>query len=682
MSNRATLHNLTSLIVNLLIVYVAYGLCRVLFVLGNLDLYPDMTFLRGLKFLLSGLIFDSSAIFWTNALVILAFLLPFHFKERRKYYQVVRWIYVVINALCVAANLCDIVYFRFTSKRTTASVFAEFANEGVGNLANVFADQFMRHWWLVLIFALIVAAFWFGYRSPLKPIFSNKPRKASVNQPNLKIYYGAGILVFAVVGYVSIGMIRGGFTRAVRPITISNANQYADNPAEAAIVLNTPFSMIRTLGKRQMTVPDYMPEQEADATYMPLVTPTVPADSLNAEGYNVVILIVESFSKQHIGFYNAEHNENGTSGEKVSFTPFIDSLLRDKALTFRYSYSNGRKSIDAMPSVLSSIPSFVEPFFLTPASMNDISGIARELTENKGYTSSFFHGAENGSMGFEAFANSSGFQKYYGRNEYKADKNYGGDRDFDGTWAIYDEEFMQFFADRLSEMPQPFVSALFTATSHVPYKIPERYDGVFPEGKDPIQRCVAYTDNALRLFFDKASKQPWFDRTIFVITADHSSGEVDSYYRSVLGHFAVPIVFYSPGIPSLKGYNETSIAQQTDIMPTLLSLLGYDRPVVAFGKDLINTPPEKTWAIHWLPADLSYEYLCGDYLLRFDGEKMTSAYRYRTDILQKENVLATMPDSLKVAYSTHLKAVIQQYMKAMNENTLTGKNYLEKHPEP
>ena len=112
--------------------------------------------------------------------------------------------------------------------------------------------------------------------------------------------------------------------------------------------------------------------------------------------------------------------------------PFLSELAQ-KGMTFEYSYSSGRKSIDGMPSVLSSIPSFVEPFFLTPASMNDLSGIAGELSRNKGYTSAFFHGAENGSMGFQAFAKATGFQEYYGRTEYNQDPRYHGDDDFDGT---------------------------------------------------------------------------------------------------------------------------------------------------------------------------------------------------------------------------------------------------------
>ena len=674
MDKTVTLKNIYALIANLLLVYVAYAICRILFIVCNLGLYPDLTFSRALELMAAGLVFDSSAIFYSNAIIILMYLFPLHLKERRGYYTTAHWIYVAINALCIIPNLCDIVYFRFTGKRTTASVFAEFAHEGAGNLANVFIDQIARNWWLVFAFIALVAMLWWGFRSPLRPLLPFKAAKSSApKRISLSVYYPTMVVALALMAGFTIGMMRGGFTHAVRPITISNATKYANTPAEAGIVLNTPFAMMRTIGTTKYVVPDYMPQAQADALFNPLVTPVCRPDSLTAKDYNVVIIIMESFSKQHIGFFNVEHDENGPEGDKHTFTPFLDSLLTDKALSFRYSYANGRRSIDAMPSVLSSIPSFVEPFFLTPASLNDISGIARELSENRGYASSFFHGAENGSMGFEAFANASGFQRYYGRTEYNADKRYGGDRDFDGTWAIWDEEFMQFYADCLTDMPQPFVSALFTASSHTPFTLPARYEGAFPDGKHPLQRCIAYTDNALRLFFEKASKQPWYDRTIFVITADHSSGEVDPFYLTISGHYAVPIVLYAPGLPWLKGYDQERIAQQIDIMPTLLGLLGYDKPYVAFGKDLLDTPAADTWAIRWVPENQSYEFVADRYLLRFDGEKLTQAFDYRTDLLQKHDILDQIPDSVAQPMEQKLKAIVQQYMLSMTSNAITAK---------
>ena len=646
------LSNLKPLVRNLLTVYLAYTLCRLVFFLNNYHMYSDISTSHLIELFGAGIIFDTSAILYTNIIIILMFLFPLHWKERTGYYKVVRWVYTVINSLCVTTNLIDCVYFQYTGKKTTFSVLQEFGNEGVGNMVNILWKQVLDNWYLLLVGILMWMMFYRFFRYP----------KHDASGRILPYYVSNGVaLVLAIP--LSVAGMRGGFTTATRPITISNANQYTDNPSETGIVLNTPFAAIRTFNKKPFVTPDYMSESEALKYFNPIheVKSTEPFRPMN-----VVVLIVESYSKQHFGFYNKTLRPEGYNG----FTPFLDSLITSSALTYQYSYANGCKSIEGMPSVLSGIPNFVEPLFLTPASLNDISGIARELSTNKGYYSAFFHGAMNGSMGFEAFAKSTGFKDYFGRTEYNDDPNYNGDEDFDGTWAIWDEEFMQFYCDRMNEMKQPFMTALFTASSHTPFALPERYKGVFPQGEDPLQECVAYTDNAIRLFFEKAKKQTWFKNTLFVITADHTSHQIDPYYLTSLGHFCVPIILYAPGDPSLRGYDTEKVVEQTDIMPTVLGYLHYDQPYVAFGEDMLNTPADSTYAIHWVPGSESYQFVYNKYMIDFDGKKVTSAYNYRTDSLLKHDIKGSMPADTLRYMEMKTKSIIQQYMQRMNTNNL------------
>ncbi len=643
---------------DLLVVYCAYTLCRGIFTVLNWPLYAGtLTWSHGLHLFGAGLLFDTPAILYTNAVILLMFLLPLHWKERTGYYRIARWIYTIVNSIAVYMNLMDCVYFPFTGKRTTASVFAEFGNESAGEMLKIFGGQFLSHWYLVLLAALVTWAFWKLFRPDSK---SAMPRRGPATR-----YYIVQVLSLLLAIPLCIGAIRGGFTKATRPITISNANQYVNRPAETGIVLNTPFSIFRTLKKTPFVVPDYMSDEEALALYTPLHQ---PADSAVFTPRNVVVLILESYSKQHIGFYN-KTLRNGTY---QGFTPFLDSLITQGAMTFRYSYANGRKSIEGMPSVLSSLPNFVEPLFLTPASLNAMSGLARELGENKGYTTAFFHGAQNGSMGFQAFARATGFQRYYGRTEFNADPNFHGDDDFDGTWAIWDEEFFQFFAQQMGKMQQPFMTALFSASSHDPFVVPEKYQGRFPHGERPLQQCIAYTDYALKRFFETASREPWFNNTLFVITADHVSQQIDPFYCTTLGNYCVPIILYAPGDPSLHGYDEERVVEQIDIMPTVLSYLHYDKPYIAFGQDMLATPASDGYAIHWLPESSSYEYVWGDYALQFDGKQVTSAYAFRTDSTFSHNVLGTMPTATLDRMQRHMKSIIQQYMQRMTTDRLVA----------
>ena len=641
---------------NLLVVYVAYTLCRAIFLTLNWSLYAGtLSLSHTMELFGAGLLFDTPAILYTNAAILLMFLLPLHYKESPVYYRVARWIYVIVNSIAVYVNLMDCVYFPFTGKRTTASVFAEFSNESTGEMLKIFGGQFLSHWYLVLLAAAITWAFWKLFR----------PVPERIQRPTgLSRYYLLRLVALLVAIPLCIAAIRGGFTKATRPITISNANQYVNRPAETGIVLNTPFSIFRTLKKTPFVVPDYMSDEEATALYTPLHQ---PHDSIAFMPRNVVVLILESYSKQHIGFYN-KTLRNGTY---KGFTPFLDSLIEAGAMTFKYSYANGRKSIEGMPSVLSSLPNFVEPLFLTPASLNSMSGLARELGEHKGYTTAFFHGAQNSSMGFHAFARATGFKQYFGRDEYNADPNFNGDDDFDGTWAIWDEEFFQFYAQQMNKMREPFMTALFSASSHDPFVIPEKYNGRFPQGERPLQECVAYTDYALKRFFETASLQPWFKNTLFVITADHVSQQIDPFYCTTLGNYCVPIILYAPGDASLRGYDEERVVEQIDIMPTVLSYLHYDQPYIAFGRDMLNGNTDEGFALHWLPESSSYEYVWGDYALQFDGKQVTSAYAYRTDSTFSNNVLSSMPPAILDRMQRQMKSVIQQYMQRMTSDQLT-----------
>ena len=643
-------------LLNMVLAYMVYEICRLVFLAVNWGMFSDtMTWSAFGEMLHGGWYFDTSAILYTNSLYALLMLFPVHYKERAWYQKMAKWVFLVCNGICIVANLTDCVYFKYTTRRTTATVFSEFKNEN--NLGSIFGVEVINHWYLVLLGIALMAGLWYAYRMPKGEAPSEASRPYRL-KPMLK-YYCLHLLCLAVFVPFCVAGMRGGFTTAVRPITISNANQYVDRPLEAAIVLNTPFSIIRTIDKPAFVVPGYYTDKQLDAIYSPVHS---PSDSLVKRRKNVVVIIIESFGREYIGGFNKWLE----GGKYKGYTPFTDSLMQHSA-TYLYSYCNGRKSIDGMPSILSSIPMFVEPFFLTPASMNNVSGLAGEL-KHEGYYSAFFHGAENGSMGFQAFARTTGFNDYFGRTEYNADKRFGGDKDFDGTWAIWDEPFMQFYATKMGEMKEPFMTALFTASSHHPYVIPEEYKKVFPEEGIVIHKCIRYTDNALRKFFAKAKTMPWYKNTLFVITSDHTNLSDHEYYQTDLGGFCSPIIFFDPSGEFKPGMRD-AIAQQIDIMPTVLSYLGYDKKYVGFGIDLLTTPAKDTWAVNYLNG--IYQYVKGDYLLQWDGQKTKALYRFRTDLLLKQNVANKEP-KVREAMEREVKAVIQSYMERMTRNELVA----------
>ena len=630
---------------NLLLAYAVYFLARIIYLTINYSyFYQDLTLVHLFELLGAGLVFDTSAILVTNIPYIVLMLLPWHGKERPAYQQFCRWVFVIVNSLALAINLIDACYFRFTMRRTTTTVFSEFANEQ--NLGSIFFTETLNHLYLVFLFAFVA---WGLYRLA---------RYSTLRHDTLRWWHYdvAMLLSLAFVAPFVVAGIRGGFATAVRPITISNANQYVNRPIEAALVLNTPFSLYRTIGKDVFSVPDYFAsEQELEAYYSPVHRPA----SGIMEKKNVVVLIVESFGREYIGALNPCLDDSQYKG----YTPCIDSLIA-RSITFSHTYCNGRKSIDGMPSILSSIPMFIEPFFLTPASMNHVSGLA-SILGGEGYQTAFFHGAQRGSMGFQAFARSTGFKDYYGREDFSRDKRFGGEQEFDGTWAIWDEPFLQYYCAKMSEMKEPFMTAVFTASSHHPYVVPEKYRERFPEEGIEIHKCIRYTDMALGKFFRSASRQPWFKNTIFVLTSDHTNLSDHDYYQTDLGGFCSPIIIYEPGITDLQPAVQDKIAQQIDILPTVLGMLHYPKPYFAFGIDVLNTPAEDTWAVNYLNG--IYQYVKHGHVLQFDGQRTRAVYAL-TDSLMKHNLVGSCPD--QESMEQELKAIIQQYMARMTQDRL------------
>ena len=646
---------LGSVLWNLMLIYVVYFVARVVYLFVNYSYFEQgLTFTHLMEMFGGGLMFDTSAILVTNIPYIVLMLFPLHYKETKAYHAVCRWVFLIVNGTALATNLCDSVYFRFTTRRTTTTVFSEFSNEG--NLGAIFLKEAVNHWYLVLIFAVVIYALWKLYR----------PKNSSLFTLNSSLkwwqYDLATLLSLALLAPFVVAGIRGGFTTAVRPITISNANQYVNRPVEAALVLNTPFSLYRTIGKAVFVVPEYFSsEEEMTAIYNPIHNPKKENSSLftlnSSLKKNVVVIIVESFAREYIGALN----KTLEGGKYKGYTPNIDKLI-GKSITFTRSYSNGRKSIDGMPSVLSSIPMFVEPFFLTPASMNHVSGIA-SLLAGEGYETAFFHGAQRGSMGFMAFARSTGFKNYYGREDYDNDKRFGGDDDFDGMWAIWDEPFLQYYATKMSEMKEPFMTAVFTASSHHPYVVPEKYKKVFPEEGMIMHKCIRYTDMALGKFFESASKQSWFNNTIFVLTSDHTNMSDHAEYQTDLGIFTAPIIIYVPGVTDKNPEMQDKIAQQIDILPTIMGLLNYQKPYFAIGIDVLNTPAEDTWAVNYLNG--VYQYVKHGHVMQFDGQKVIGYYSLN-DSLMKKNKLKEADKRMEL----ELKAIIQQYMERMTQDRL------------
>jgi phosphoglycerol transferase MdoB-like AlkP superfamily enzyme len=629
-----------ALLLRLLLVMFLFTLCRIGFYIFNMSFFPDMTPRNFLWLLWGGLHFDLTAMLYVNTLHILLMIIPFDFRFRYGYQELVRYVFFITNGAALAANVSDFIYYKFTLRRTTADVFRQFENEQ--NIGSLFFRFLVDYWYAVIFWIVLIV---------LMVKLYNRIRIWGPQMKSRTMYYMSGFFALPLITFFIIAGIRGGFRHSTRPITLSNAGEFVSDPSDISIVLNTPFSLIRTVGKTKVQKAAYFEPSILDSIYSPVHT---PPDTGTLAKQNVVVIILESFSAEFFGALNRD----GDHGPYRGYTPFLDSLI-GHSKTFSNAFANGRKSIDALPSVMASIPSLGVPYFLSPYSGNKINSMA-SLLGAEGYHTSFFHGAPNGSMGFNAFMNLAGVDHYYGMDEYDNDDH------FDGLWGIWDEPFLQFYAGKLSSFPEPFMSSFFSVSSHHPFEIPKQYRDKFKGGPLPIHRCIQYTDYALRRFFETASSMPWYKNTLFVITADHTSSNIQhAEYRTGWGFYAIPLILFKPD-NSLASM-ETEIAQQTDIMPSVLGYLHYQNPYVAFGRDVFHGT-NKPLAFNY--KDNTYQLFEGDHVLTFDGTRSVGLYNFKTDKLMQENLLDKDPQTVTWMES-RIKAVIQQYNNRMIEDRLT-----------
>jgi len=622
----------------ILLIMLLFSLCRIGFFLFNFKMFPGVSFHQFLIILKGGLVFDISSIVYFNMLFILLHIIPLEIRFNDGYQAVLKYIYIITNGIAIAMNGMDFVYYKFVDKRATADVFKTFENE-TNNVKLFF--RFLYDYWPATLFTIFA---WF-----IMVYFYNKVKIRKPGQVNKIGYYALNILMIPIVIALVIGAARGGYKHSTRPITISNATRYVETPRDVAIVLNTPFSILRTFGKKSLVNYKFFDNEKLTAIYNPHYIPVGAKPFVND---NVVVIILESFAREYIGSLNT-----GLEGGKYEgYTPFIDSLIK-VSLTFDVTISNGKKSIDAIPSILASVPSLETPYIISHYANNRINGLP-ELLKKKGYYSAFFHGAPNGSMGFDSFTKMAGFDDYFGLNEYPEKDN------FDGIWGVWDEPFFKFFGEKMDSFKEPFITAIFSVSSHHPFKVPEKYTGKFKKGPAPILEVVGYTDFALKELFHQITASTWFKNTLFVITADHTNESVHKEFQNNFGAYCVPIIFFKPG-SDLKGC-KNRIAQQIDIMPTILNYLNYDNEFIAFGNNLLDDSYE---SFAFNTNGTTYDLYMKDHILEMIDNKSVGLFDFKMDLFLEKNVLGQEPELQKLM-EDKLKAIIQTYNSRLLENNM------------
>ncbi|MGG7436513.1 LTA synthase family protein [Chryseobacterium arthrosphaerae] len=620
-----------ALLYRIFLAYVFYQIARLLFWYFNKDLIKVDSVSEYIKLAYHGTAFDTTAILYVNSLFILLSLVPLVINTKKGYQKVLFWVYFITNGLAYAMNFGDFIYYKFSQARLTSAVFQVAEHES--NVSQTLMISIGQHPF-VLIWYVVLMIIWVFLYKKVK-IREEKPAK-------LLPYFLYSVLTLCITTVLVVGGIRGDFKHSTRPINMVDATRFVTNPLQGNMVLNSTFSFFRTLNTNNFKEVHFVDEKYITEN----VQPYKVYDRKVENRPNIVIFIVESFGREYSGAFNKDKNIK----DYVSYTPFIDSLA-GQSLIFPNTFANGRQSIHGMSSVLAGIPSLTDAFTGSPYSNQKIQSIV-SVCNDLGYDTSFYHGAPNGSMGFLGFGNILGFKHYFGKTEYNHDE------DFDGMWAIWDEPFLQYFAKNVGKK-QPFMTTVFTASSHHPFKIPAKYNGKFKKGKIEMHEPIQYTDYAIKKYFETAKKQPWFNNTIFVFTGDHTNQVYYSEYERAMNRYAVPLIFYSPNPAyQLKGVNP-EIAQQADIYPTLADLIGYNKPIRSWGRSLVS---DKKYPFIVVNSDGSTEqFMIGNYIYRFDGKEIIGVYD-QSDLSMEKNLIGQLKTPEVEQGKQTAKAWYQDYM--------------------
>lgn len=537
---------------------------RLLFI----GLYPDyfldqisikellQSFLYGIRFDL-----NISVIFLSPILLIS--ILPFSIIGSLRFQKVLSYLSLIVFIVFSIISLIDLAYFGEVYRHLGREIFL--VNKDIGFLFDVaFKSRLLYTILGFLILGMIILSY---------VIFIIYPLKKSVNLNSGSIFFrsllGVAFLIFCF--WLARGMIIQG-----RPISYADAFENTTSSSQANLVLNSPFVVWKQLRKQEKLGPiNLLTDKEKDQ--FSFKDDTFLFQSNEKENYkNIVFILLESWSYKYI---------DGLAHRNYNVTPFIDSLI-EKSMVWDNYYAAGKRSIIGIQAVLSSVPALNNhPVLGFGLELNKISRIGKILNDHQ-YRTIMMQTSNRRSFNVNSIANVLGFQEYYGKEDVPIIKKYPQEPPHFG----WDYDSLQFLLNKLNETPKskPFFAFLFTGSTHEPFADAGEEFHIYPHdqsNENGFLNTLRYSNWSLEQFMKAAEKQPWYQNTIFIFTADHTLNSLPS--ENLKEQFHIPLIVYSPD-GSLSAKREDQFASQYDLFPTILDLLGIDTPISTFGQSLLH----------------------------------------------------------------------------------------------
>ena len=625
------------LIYRLALTYLFYFLARLAFYYFNQAHLKVAGIGDFFRLAFYGLLFDTTAIIYVNLLFIFISVLPLFINTKKSFQKILFWVYFGCNIPVYLLNFIDIAYFSYNKTRLTTNDWALLENEY--NPLTLLAGFLVQYWTIFVIFLVLVVLWIFLYKR-----IHVEEEKVMYRKP----YFISSVIVLVLLVPTLIFGIRGfSFKTGVIPLTVMDASKYAHDISQVNILLNTPFTIIRTMGKNEgfkkfhFTTDTYIAEN---------IKPIKQYSREITKRPNIVLIILEGMGAEFFGIMNKDtHIPNYRS-----YTPFLDSLA-GQGYYFTNIYSNSIHSIEGISAVTAGMPTFQTAWVRSGYAQRKISSLP-EIARSLGYQTLFAHGATNGSMNFDGYTHQIGYQTYLGRTEFNDERYYNG------SWGIDDEPFLQYFAKNINQMKRPFLATVFTLSSHGPYKVPEPYKNTFNKGDIPMHNVVAYADFSLKKFFDTVKKEDWYTNTIFAIIPDHTTQEYYDYYNQKIAHHRLPIILFSPNKTLIPQGSSDVLGQQIDIFPTLVDLMGYQKPFRSWGRSLLTNKEDETPRA-FVTHTQFYQLIQGNYIYVLDLQGEVVGVYTKDDLNLTHNLKDQIPHNEEMKKGiADLHAFMQDFM--------------------
>jgi phosphoglycerol transferase MdoB-like AlkP superfamily enzyme len=535
---------------------VLYSLVRGLLYLSYPAEFESLDGTTVMQAFINGLRFDSSIVARTLLFPLLLLWLPLRFFEQSWWVTFWGWVLFLLTVTSVLLLIGDVVYYANVQRHLSYELML-LQNDWKFLLAFGLQSQ-LGPLSLFAIFALTLA--WLWRRILILP--SRPSTKSPVKFVGL-------LLLLVVIG-------RGGPNGKM--IEIIDAYDQGST-AYGNLSLNGVFTSSAFALNMEDVNHHFMPQQEA----LELVrNGRVPHDAEFpllrkyegvANGLNVVFVLLESWNFDYVDSF---------AGSNHGLTPYFDALAKD-GLKFTRFYAAGQRSIEGIQATLTGIPVLKGmPRIDTGIGVSNFSRLG-SLVKDKGYSTLFMQSSDRDSYKVQGIAAAAGFDQFYGREDMPLLLDYP---DPEGAIFGWDHETLQFMKQKIDTLPQPFLSYVFTGTTHKPYaNLPEQFMKLpnEPDGKNGYFNVLGYADWSIGQFMKEARKSPWFDNTIFIFTADHTNFlQHGDLYKS----FNIPMLIYSP--KHIAAGESKSVGSQLDVLPTMVDLLGIDGEFTALGESLMR----------------------------------------------------------------------------------------------